>query len=181
MRPVIETDRLALRPWRDADKPAFAAIMNTPAVMRHLGGVTTREVLDALVDSQMEQQAAHGLSMWAATERRTGTLLGICGLRYGGHPGTPVPDELEIGWRLAEHAWGRGYAREAAEAAIAWGWLHTSRPRIAAWTAPANRASWGLMLRLGMSHRPELDFDHPRLIDGEVLRLVTYAIDRPAV
>lgn len=178
---MIETARLLLRPWQEADKPCFATIMASAAVMEHLGGVAARAVHDALIDAQMAMQARHGLSMWAVERRAEGDLVGICGLRYGGYPGTPVPDELEIGWRLAEEAWGRGYAREAAEASLAFGWAQADRARIAAWTAPANRASWGLMLRLGMRHRPDLDFDHPRFPDGHRLRrLVTYVIDRPA-
>ena len=178
--PMIETSRLVLRGWREGDQPRFVALANTPAMMAHMGGVAPPALLDALVDGQMAMQAAHGLCMWAVESRATGDLLGMCGLRYGGHPGTPVPDELEIGWRVAESAWGQGYAREAAQASLAWGWAHTARPRIAAWTVRANRASWGLMLRLGMRARPDLDFDHPRFgQDHPLRRHVTYVLDRP--
>ena len=177
---MIATERLSLRPWRETDKVDFAALANTPAMTEHLGGVTTRAALDALLDAQMAQQAEHGHSMWAVERRDTGTLIGICGLRRGGHVGTPVPDEMEIGWRLAQGVWGQGYAREAAAASLALAWTHTAAPRVAAWTVPANQASWGLMLRLGMRPRPDLDFDHPRFPDGHPLRRhLTYVIDRP--
>ena len=178
---MIDTERLILRPWRDADRDAFAAMSRDPDVMKHLGGVIDRAESDAVVDRLMACQEREGQCFWAVERRDDGVLLGFCGLRRGGHAGTPVPDELEIGWRLARHAWGRGYAREAAEAAIGWGWAHRRDARITAWTVPANSASWGLMRRLGMEHRPALDFDHPSFPAGHPLsRHLVYTIDRPA-
>lgn len=178
---MIGTTRLVLRGWRDDDLDAFAAMGRDPEVMRHLGGTISREQTAETIDRQRAVEAAQGHCFWAVERREDGALLGFCGLRVGGHAGTPVVDELEIGWRLARHAWGQGYAREAAAASIAWAWANTARERIAAWTLPANAASWGLMLRLGMTHRPALDFGHPAFPpDHPLHRHVTYAIDRPA-
>jgi len=177
---VIETDRLLLRPWREADKPVFHALANTPAMMAHFGGPVPRAKHDALIDKQIDQQARHGHCMWAVEMRDTGELAGICGIRIGGHPGTPVEEELETGWRIGEAWWGRGIAREAAEASIAWGWRNTDRARIAAWTTASNDRSWGLMQRLGMRRREDGDYDHPLFPEGHRLRpTVTFAIDRP--
>lgn len=177
---MIETARLRLRPWCEADKPAFRALINTPAMMAHFGGVAPDAEIDALLDAEMARQAQHGHCMWAVESREDEALAGICGVRVGGHAGTPVPRELEIGWRIGERWWGTGVAREAAEASIAWGWANTVHPRIAAWTTAANRRSWGLMERLGMVRRPDLDFDHPRYAAGDPLgRMIVYTIDRP--
>lgn len=177
---MIETERLLLRAWRVDDIPSFTAITNTPRMMEHMGGIRTPAEIEDLISRQIAMQASCGLSMWAMEEKMTGALIGICGLRYGGHANTPVSDELEIGWRVAEANWGRGYAREAASASITWGWENTDRPRISAWTAQSNQASWGLMIRLGMARRPDLDFDHPRFKEGHPLqRHITYAIERP--
>jgi RimJ/RimL family protein N-acetyltransferase len=177
---MIETPRLLLRSWTEADKPAFRSVVNTPTMMRHFGGVASDEKIDALLDAQMANQARDGHCMWAVEMRDGGALAGICGLRIGGHPGTTVPDELEIGWRIGERWWGQGVAREAAQASIAWGWAHTDRPRIAAWTSIGNTRSWGLMERLGMQRRPDLDFDHPLVSrDDPDGRMIVYAIDRP--
>ena len=179
---MITTARLRLRPWREPDKPAFAEATNTEAVMRHLGGVTTPEAIHAVIDHQMTLQAEQGMCFWAAETLADQRLIGFCGLRHASLPGTGIVDELEIGWRLAEAEWGKGYAREAAAAAIDWGWKNTPHARIAAWTVPANTPSWGLMIRLGMTHRPELDFEHPRFHVGHPLsRHVVYAIERPSV
>jgi RimJ/RimL family protein N-acetyltransferase len=177
---VIETDRLVLRPWREADKPGFHTLVNTPAMMAHFGGPVARSVHDAILDKQIAQQAEHGHCMWAVELRDGGALAGICGVRNGGYPGTPVPDELEIGWRIGEAYWGQGIAREAAEASMAWGWANTIRPRIAAWTVAGNARSWGLMERLGMRRRADLDFHHPAYAaDDPVGAMVVYAVERP--
>lgn len=177
---MIETSRLLLRPWQNRDREPFAAMGRDPEVMAHLDGVIDRAASDALIDRLAAEAAEHGTTMWAVERKADGAFLGFCGLRRGGHPGTAVPDELEIGWRLRRDAWGQGYAREAAEASLAWGWANRVDARIAAWTVAANTASWGLMLRLGMTHRPELDFDHPRFEDGHPLRRhIVYTIARP--
>ena len=178
---MIETERLILRPWREEDKPAFAEIVNTPAMMEYFGGITTRERLDDLIDMQMTKQAQDGHCFWAVTNRHDGALIGICGLRIADHYiDLPISGDLEIGWRIAQPFWGRGVAREAAEASIAWGWRNTAAPRIAAWTMIENTRSWGLMERLGMRRRVDLDFVHPRFEAGNPFgAMIVYAIDRP--
>ncbi|RDE05206.1 GNAT family N-acetyltransferase [Sphingomonas aracearum] len=178
---MIETARLLLRPWRAEDKPAFAALVNTPAMTAHLGGVQPEADLHRLIDDQIAGQAAQGHSMWAVELKSEGVLAGICGLRIGGHPGTPVPRVLEIGWRIGEAWWGQGIAREAAEASLAFAWANTDEPLVAAWTAAANTRSRGLMERLGMRRRADLDFRHPRFAAGDpVGAMIVYTIDRPA-
>lgn len=178
---MIDTPRLILRAWREDDVAPFRAMGRDPAVMAHLGGVQDEAESDAMIARVHATQAAQGHCFWAIERRDDGAFLGFCGLRIGGQPGTAVRDELEIGWRLAQPHWGQGYAREAAEASLAWGWANTDRARIVAWTVPANAASWGLMRRLGMTHRPDLDFDHPAFAIGHPLsRHLVYAIDRPA-
>ena len=175
---MIETPRLLLRPWREADKPVFHDIINTPAMMEHFGGPVAREKHDLIIDRQIEQQARYGHCMWAV--EMDGELAGVCGVRIGGHAGTPVPEELEIGWRIGEKFWGQGIAREAAEASIAWSWANTARPRIAAWTVISNTRSWGLMERLGMRRRTDLDFRHPDYAPSDPFgAMVVWAIDRP--
>jgi len=177
---VIETARLLLRDWRKEDREPFAAMSADEEVMLHLGGAVGRAESDAVIDRFRAKARDHGHTFWAVERKADGAMIGFCGLRRGGHPGTGVTDELEIGWRLARDAWGQGFAREAAEASIAWGWTHCPDRRIAAWTVPANSSSWGLMLRLGMVVRPELDFDHPRFTPGHPLsRHIVYTIDRP--
>lgn len=178
---MIETGRLILRDWRDADFDPFAAMGADAEVMRHLNGVIDRDQARVTMERQRGFIARDGHGFWVVERKDDGAFLGFCGVRLGGHPNTGVTDELEIGWRLARPYWGQGYAREAAEASINHGWAITRRPRIAAWTIAENTASWGLMVRLGMRARPELDFDHPDFAPGHPLRRhIVYTIDRPA-
>ena len=177
---MIETERLVLRAWDDRDRAPFAEMSADPEVMKHLDGVIDRAASDAIIDRMIAFDQADGHTFWAVERKEDRTLLGFCGLRRGGHAETPVPDVLEIGWRLVRHAWGKGYAREAAAASLVWGWANRSDPFIAAWTVPANTASWGLMVRLGMIHRPELDFQHPRFAPEHPLcQHLVYTIERP--
>lgn len=164
MRPTVaETERLRLRGWTTADVDAFDAACNTPAVMRHLGGVQSRADLAAGVARLSAAEAEYGYTFWVVERRADGSFLGFCGLKPMRPDLVPPPlhGEVEIGWRLAEHGWGQGYAREAAEAALRLGFERFELPRIVSMTLPANSPSWGLMRRLGMRARPDLDFDMP--------------------
>jgi RimJ/RimL family protein N-acetyltransferase len=178
---MIETARLRLRPCRESDKPIFAAILNTPAMMAELGGVRGRAAIDALVDKRIADQARHGFSYWAAELRKTGELIGTCGIRVASnYSGTPVETMHEMGWRIAEAHWGCGYATEAARATLDWAWASLSVTVIAAWTTEGNRASWRVMERLGMVRAPELDFVRPGHAPNDPLAAIrVYTITRP--
>lgn len=136
--------------------------------MRYFGGVTDQETIDGLIDRQMECQRQGGHSLWAAEHKASGELIGICGLRIGGHPGTPVEGIYELGWRIAELYWKQGFAKEAAQVSLDWGWDNRPAQSIAAWTNPPNTSSWCLMIRLGMTHRPKLDYRHPSFPDPTI-------------
>ena len=177
---MIETGRLILRPWREADRARFHAVLNTPAVMADAGGVQPRETIDRMFDLRLEDFARDGFCSLAVTLRETGEIIGTCGLRRpDNYPGTPVDGCVSIGWRIAEGYWRRGYAREAAEACLAWGWANLDTSEITAWTRPGNEPSWRLMERIGMERRPELDFARPNPADPDIRRIV-YTMGRPA-
>lgn len=176
---MIELPRLVLRGWRDEDHAPFAAMGRSPAVMAHLGDLMDDDQVAAAIARQQGLQASHGHCFWAIERRADGAFLGFCGLK----PGTvgPIDGETEIGWRLREDAWGQGYAREAAQASLGWGWANLAKERIMAITTPANTASWGLMIRLGMMRRTDLDFGHPQFRPGDRLyEHITYEIGRPS-
>jgi RimJ/RimL family protein N-acetyltransferase len=175
---MIETARLVLRSWRGGDRAAYHAIERDPEVMRYLGPLVSRAESEAAIDRMIAAQAANGFCFWAVERREDKALLGFCGL-LPAKP--PIEGEIEIGWRLAREAWGHGYALEAAQASLGWGWSNLDVPSIVAITVPANRRSWGLMERLGMVRVPDGDFDHPDLAEDEPLRRhITYRIARPA-
>lgn len=177
---MIETDRLVLRPWRDEDRAPFAAMGQDAEVMRFLGPLQTVDEANDAVDRMIEFQSTLGYCFWAVERRADGAFLGFCGLKPG-PAGTPLAARLEIGWRLARAHWGQGYAREAAQASLDWGWATLPDPAILAMTVTENSASWGLMERLGMTRLADQDFDHPGVPDGSPLkRHIVYRIDRPA-
>lgn len=178
---AIVTERLRLRPWRTADIEPFMAATNTDPVSRWLGGVQDRAHFDDLCARMIVCQAEQGHSFWIAELRDSGAIIGFCGARIAGHPGTPVCGEMELGWRLGSEWWGQGYAREAAEASADWVWRNRpERERLIAYTVPGNAASWGLMRRLGMTYRREMDFDHPSFPPGhELCRHIVYTLERP--
>ena len=175
----IETSRLALRAWRDADAAALLAVCTDPVVMEFLGGVQDRAAVDAALDRQRGFQRDFGHCFWAVERQQDGAVLGFCGLKPGAE-GTPLEGRVEIGWRLARHAWGQGYAFEAARASLDWGFAELATDAIHAMTVPGNVRSWGLMERLGMRRCPDEDFAHPAFAPGHPLRPhIVYRIDRP--
>jgi len=159
----LETERLILRDWLgDGDWEAFFAHTDTPAVMRWLGGTFDDAARTAQRQRVERCAAAHGHCFWLV-ERKSdggelaGEVLGFCGLKRADAPGSPIAGEFEIGWRLREEAWGRGYAKEAALAALEAGFGRFGARTIFALTVIGNAPSWGLMRRLGMNRREELD------------------------
>ncbi len=178
----LETPRLVLRDWTADDWPAFFRHTNTPAVMRWLGGELDAAGMAGQRRRIEATHARHGHCFWALERQDddghlAGELLGFCGLKRADTPGSPVEGEFEIGWRLREDGWGRGYAREAAEAALRFAFEHLAAERVVALTVAGNAPSQTLMRRLGMRRRPELD--HEELHQPAGLRhTIVHAIDR---
>jgi RimJ/RimL family protein N-acetyltransferase len=171
----IETERLVLREWAEDDIEPFLRL-NTPAVMRWLGGVRSREDMEQAVRSRfIPWQRDRGFTFWVVERKQEGELLGFCGIKIADDAGSPVEGEYEIGWRLREDAWGQGYAKEAAAASLDHVFDRIGAERVVALTVEGNQASWGLMERLGMTRRPDLDYDGPAWAEG---RVVVYLIRR---
>lgn len=159
---VAKTDRLVLRGWREDDAEEFLRVTNTPAVMRWLGGVMNISAQAALLARILECQKRNGFCFWIVERLADGAVLGFCGLKRGDAPGSTVAGDMEIGWRLREDAWGQGYAKEAAQAALDLAFTRFDAERVVALTVPGNQASWGLMLRLGLTRSPDLDYEDGR-------------------
>jgi RimJ/RimL family protein N-acetyltransferase len=173
---TIETPRLRLRDWREEDIEPFIRHLNVEPVMRWLGGVRTPEQQAATVRERfMVWQETRGFTFWAVERKADGGLLGFCGLKIADDAASPVEGELEIGWRLREDAWGQGYAKEAAIASLDLGFGPLAAPRVVSLTVSGNEASWGLMERLGMTRRPDLDYEGPDWAEG---RVIVYRMER---
>ena len=177
-RIAIETARLHLREWDEADEWAFYDAMNTTAVMRWLGGVQSREEWDAGYQRLRGYQRDFGFTFWIVERKSDGQILGFCGLKRANAPGATFQGDVEIGWRLREDAWGKGYAKEAAMASLDLAFASFGAPHVVAITALGNEPSQGLMKRLGMVRREGLDFVDQRFAaDGEVNPQIVYRIE----
>lgn len=177
---MIETPRLVLRAYVEADREAFAAVNGDPEVGRWLGGVLDRAGSDALMDRINAHIAKHGFGLWGVERKADGRLIGFAGLAHVAAGALPVGPAIEMGWRLAPDAWGQGLASEGAKAALDWAFVHLDDDEIIAFTAQTNLASQGVMRRIGMTPDPTRDFDHPRLAaDHPLRRHVVYRAARP--
>lgn len=176
--PRLRTDRLLLREWQPADLQPFAALNLDPEVMAALGGPLSREQSDTLVARMAAHWQAHGFGLWAVARVEDDMPLGFTGLSVPSWAPEPTP---EIGWRLARHAWGHGYATEAASAATRFAFQDLALEALVSYTAVTNVRSRRVMERLGM-HREgagSFDFLHPSLPEGHPLREhVTYRLTR---
>lgn len=166
---MIATDRLILRNWRSEDLDAWAALNGDPEVMEHFPAVLTRDQASAFIDTHQALINEQGWGPWAVERREDGVLLGMTGLKAVPEA-IPFAPAVEIAWRFARHAWGVGYAAEAARAALAYGFETLELPRIVSFTATTNIRSAAVMQRIGMTRREDLDFDHPLVEKGHRLR-----------
>lgn len=158
---VLATPRLILRQIGADDLDAHMELLNTPAVMRWLGGVQPRAVIAAKHLAAREGFAAEGFGFMMMAERATGEVVGHCGLRRIAHPLAPNQRDHEIGWLVREDRWRLGYAQEAMRAVLQWGFDVIGAPHIVALTCQPNVGSWRLMEKLGMTRRADLDFRDP--------------------
>ena len=173
---AAETPRLILREWDDADEARFYAVMNREEVMRHLGGVQLPKEWRAAFQRIRGFQRDFGHTFWIIEDKATGDILGFCGIKRVNAPGTDMTGQHEIGWRLRPEAWGKGIAKEAAIASLDLAFGRLAAPHVVALTFQANEASWGLMERLGMTRRPDLDFDDERFA-AELNPTIVYRIE----
>jgi len=165
----IETERLVLRDWEPRDLDAFAAINADPEVMRFFPAPFSRAETAAYMDRAAAILATDRMSFLAAEERASGDLVGVVGLgRVKAE--MPAAPAVEVGWRLAKHHWGKGYAQEAARGWLTYGFGTLALREIVAFTFVGNTPSRRVMERLGMTRDPADDFEHPGIAVGHPLR-----------
>ncbi|HEX8660954.1 MAG TPA: GNAT family N-acetyltransferase [Brevundimonas sp.] len=166
--PMLETERLRLRPWRSGDPAAFAALNADPCVMRYFPGLMATDESDALAASIQDRFRAWGFGFWAV-ETDALPFAGFIGLSRPAYEAPFLP-AVEVGWRLDPRCWGQGLATEGAHAALAFGFGQLALDQIIAVAPRANIPSIRVMERLGMTADPAEDFDHPALTDHPAIR-----------
>jgi ribosomal-protein-alanine N-acetyltransferase len=149
-------------------------------VTKYLLGPLTRSQSDALVGRFTEHFQREGFGMWAVEAPAVASFIGMVGIsipRYAA-PFTPC---VEVGWRMARRHWGQGFATEAAQAALEFGFTTVDVPEIVALTVPGNARSRAVMAKLGMTREMSDDFDHPLVPAGHPLkRHVLYRLRKEA-
>jgi RimJ/RimL family protein N-acetyltransferase len=147
----LETDRLILRQFTQADVDNLVELDSDPAVLRYINGgtPTPREMIERDILPRFLQyyERFDGRGYWAAVERSTGAFLGWFCL----HPEEGrSPDILSLGYRLRQSAWGKGYGTEGARALVRKGFTELGMQRVVAMTYEHNRASRRVMEKVGM-------------------------------
>jgi RimJ/RimL family protein N-acetyltransferase len=167
--PLLRTGRLILRRWQQGDREPFAAMNADPDVMEHFPGTLTRDESDALVDRIDAGFTERGFGLWALEVAETGQFIGFTGLSVPGFQSHFTP-AVEIGWRFCRSSWGHGYGSEAARCALGFAFDEAGLREVVAFTSTTNVRSQAVMRRIGMTHDPGDDFDHPLLDEGHPLR-----------
>jgi ribosomal-protein-alanine N-acetyltransferase len=165
----IRTARLLLRRFRNGDRKPLAMLNADAIAMEHFPGTLTREESDAMGDRIAMLWETRGFSWWSVEAPGVADFVGLAGLAIPRFEALFMPT-VEIGWRFLREHWGHGYCTEAATAAMDDGFERMELPEIVSFTVPANRRSWRVMERLGMTRDPRDDFDHPMFLQDERIR-----------
>jgi RimJ/RimL family protein N-acetyltransferase len=173
----LSTPRLLLRQWRDEDLAPFAALNADPEVMRYFTSPLSRAQSDQFAASVYATIDRQGWGLWAVEVKAGAPFVGFVGLSRPGFKAHFTPT-VEVGWRLHRSHWGHGYATEAARSALTFAFGRLMLAEVVSFTATVNEPSWRVMQRLGMSHDPDDDFDHPAVPEGPLRRHVLYRMGR---
>ena len=166
---ILETPRLILRHWRVTDREPFARMNADPNVMEFFPACLTPPQSDALVARIEAHFRKHGFGLFAAESRQTSSFAGFIGLSVSTFRARFTPC-VEIGWRLSPEFWGQGLAPEGAGAVAKYAFEVLQIKELVSFTVPENLRSRRVMEKLGMTHDPADDFNHPQLPPRHPLR-----------
>ncbi|MFE3858003.1 GNAT family N-acetyltransferase [Streptomyces griseorubiginosus] len=177
----LETERLRLRAFTEADVEDLVALDGDPEVMRFLTGgaptppdtIRTRTLPRLLHD----HPGLGTRGYWAAEEKSTGTFLGWFEFRP---LDDTTPTVVELGYRLNKAAWGRGYATEGSRALIAKGFTDLGVERVTANTMTVNHRSRRVMEKSGLTYLRTFHTNWPDPIEGSEQGEVEYELTRAA-
>lgn len=152
--PILETERLTLRSFREDDVQALFELSQDPDVVRYVGDrrVPTLQETWRAVAGWLGHWTLRDYGQWAVEERAGGRFIGRAGII------NPVDwPGPEVGYLLGRDWWGHGYATEAAQATMDWGFREIGFDELISLIDPANAASIAVATRLGETLRDEID------------------------
>jgi RimJ/RimL family protein N-acetyltransferase len=160
---LLETERLLIRNWRKDDAGFFHEINSDEQVMAFFPFRRDRAQSEEFMERVRTAINERGYGFFALELKQTGEPIGFAGIS----PTDIVPaipgECIEIGWRLAGRFWGNGYATEAAEKLLEFGFDRLGLDEIVSFAVWNNHASTAIMRRIGMRRDPGGDFDHPNV------------------
>ena len=155
---MYRTERLVMREWRESDIDPFSQMCSDERVMKYFPSVMSYDECVGFVKRVIQHHAEDGFGLWVVDV--DGSFAGFTGLARATFA-TPFNPCVEVGWRLAPWAWGRGYASEAAKESLRIGFEEHQISEIFSFTTRTNAPSEAVMKRIGMKRREDLDFEHP--------------------
>ena len=168
--PILKTERLILRPWKESDLLPFFKLNADPKVMEFYASTLTRSESDSLAEKIQREAALRGYGFWAVEVPGVAEFIGYIGLNYWNLEMSFAPC-VDVGWRLDSSHWGKGYATEGAKEALRYGFEELKLNEIVAMATIGNTQSHRVMQRLGMIHNPHENFHHPKLAKDDPLSL----------
>jgi RimJ/RimL family protein N-acetyltransferase len=173
---IIETPRLRLRPLTDADMEPFLAMAADPEVMRYVSPTPVpRASAEAAATHYRRLLETTGYGYWAIEVNGGASFAGIILLQDVNFTAAFTP-AIEVGWLLPREHWGNGYATEGGRTALRYAFTTMKLDEVVALTTASNIPSQRVMQRLGMTHDPHDDFDHPHTLGTSLQRCVLYRI-----
>lgn len=163
---MIQTKRLLLRQWQPSDFPLFAELCADSEVMKYFPSTLSRAESDDFVARIQGLIEERGWGLWAVEVLGLSDFIGFVGLHVP-KDHLPCSPCVEIGWRLAKPYWGKGYASEAATAALDYAFTELQLDEVLSFTAVANLPSEAVMKRIGMTNtgnnfkHPDIEASHP--------------------
>ena len=174
---MLQTSRLILRQWTDHDLVQFAQLNADPEVMECFPAPLSGAESNAFANTIRSLIEQRGWGLWAVEVPGQAAFIGFVGLHIPAND-LPCSPCVEIGWRLAKAHWGRGYASEAAEAALAYAFGELGLDEVVSFTAVINKPSEAVMRKIGMANAQQ-NFAHPRVeVDSPLREHVLYKIHR---
>jgi len=163
LSPELVAKRIVLRQWRDRDLAPFAKMNGDPQVMAYFPSPLSSKESDELASRIQTHFRKHGFGFWAVEIPGVTEFAGFIGLSIPDFEAHFTPC-VEIGWRLDQPYWGKGYATEGAQACLEFGFQTLHLAEIVSFTPASNWRSRRVMENIGMKHNSEDDFQHPLLI-----------------
>ena len=159
----LETDRLLLREFDEADAESFFPLVSDPDILRFTldpggGASNVEQALEMLRSRSMADYRKYGFGRLAVVEKSSRRLIGFAGLKYLEERG-----EVDLGYRLLPTHWGRGFATESGRAILRDGFTRLRLSRIIATVFPENVASVRVLEKLGFAFEKPIEYERHEL------------------